>query len=169
MGFSMQDHQPCNMSDAVCVQCLKHVVGAILSYTSNVRSCQHLLRYSYVSSTCHTLQCHLTSGHCLHGLRKHQGRLNKMLCTQNGNGGDDDGPPEDGQTDAEEFSSFAEENVVTTAPREVYIVDSVPKAQVALQRLQAIHAANPDTIFACDTEVPHRCFMSRPNSKVKTS
>ena len=109
---------------------------------------------------------------------------------QNGNSGDDDGPPEDGQTDAEEFSSFAEDNIVTTAPREVYIVDSVPKAQAALRRLQAIHAANPDTIFACDTEVPHRCShlilmtetrraehtcgcltaaASHPNSGVKTS
>ena len=80
------------------------------------------------------------------------------MCMQVGNGVADDSPPEDGEIDAEEVSSSSEENVLTTAPREVYIVDSVLKAQAALERLQAIHAANPDTIFACDTEVPHCCF-----------
>ena len=58
----------------------------------------------------------------------------------------------------EEAGSSTEGNIVTTAPREVCIVDSVSKAEVALERLLAIHAADPDTIFACDTEVPHSCL-----------
>ena len=78
------------------------------------------------------------------------------LCMQNGGGGDDNSPPEDDQADAEEGRAV-EENIVTTAPREVYIVNSVPQAQAALERLQAIQAANPNTIFACDTEVRHCC------------
>ena len=38
-------------------------------------------------------------------------------------------------------------------PREVFVVDSMAKAQHAAGRLAAIHAADPATIFACDTEV----------------
>lgn len=87
------------------------------------------------------------------------------VSVQNGDGGDDDSPSGDGQTDLEEFSSSNEDNIVTTAPREVYIVDSVPKAQAVLGRLQAIHAANPDTIFACDTEVPHSCLWPTLTAK----
>ena len=79
------------------------------------------------------------------------------ICVQNGNGGGDDSSSEDAQTGVEEAGSSAEETIVTTAPREVYIVDSVSKAEVALKGLRAIHAANPDTIFACDTEVPLGC------------
>jgi len=78
---------------------------------------------------------------------------------QNGDAGGDDVTFEEGQTEPEEATSPLE-NVVTIAPREVYIVDTIPKAQSALQRLQAIHAANPDTIFACDTEVRFCCSVS---------
>ena len=72
--------------------------------------------------------------------------------------GDADGDSSDGslagemQLEPEEAASPAEP-IVTPVPREVYVVDSLPKAQIALQRLQAIHAADPETIFACDTEV----------------
>ena len=88
---------------------------------------------------------------------------------QNGDAsGDDDVTSEEVQTEPEEASSPLE-NVVTTAPREVYIVDSIPKAQAALQRLQAIHAANPDTIFACDTEVRLCCSASLALMRLKCS
>ena len=72
--------------------------------------------------------------------------------------GDVDGGSSDGslaearQLEPEEAAAPAEPTV-TPVPREVYVVDSLPKAQIALQRLQAIHAADPETIFACDTEV----------------
>ena len=69
------------------------------------------------------------------------------------NGDADDSPPEDNEVEAGELSSSSEDSVVTTPPREVHIVDSVSKAQAALERLQAIHAAHLNTIFACDTEV----------------
>ena len=59
---------------------------------------------------------------------------------------------EEEQLQPEEAAGPAEPTV-TPVPREVYVVDSLPKAQLALQRLQAIHAADPETIFACDTEV----------------
>ena len=59
---------------------------------------------------------------------------------------------EDKELKSEEEASPAEPTV-TPVPREVYVVDSLSKAQMALQRLQAIHAADPETIFACDTEV----------------
>lgn len=59
---------------------------------------------------------------------------------------------DEGQAEPEEDTG-PQENVVTVVPRDVYVVDTLPKAQAALERLQAIHAANPDTIFACDTEV----------------
>lgn len=85
-------------------------------------------------------------------------RLGDNICVQNGNGGDGDSSSEDAQADVEEASSSTEEDIVTTAPREVYIVDSVSKAEVALERLRAVHAANPDTVFACDTEVPLSCL-----------
>ena len=59
---------------------------------------------------------------------------------------------EENQLDPEEAAGPAEP-MVTPVPREVYVVDSLPKAQIALQRLRAIYAADPKTIFACDTEV----------------
>lgn len=38
-------------------------------------------------------------------------------------------------------------------PREVFVVDTIQKAQQAAARLHALHAANPSMFFACDTEV----------------
>ena len=81
--------------------------------------------------------------------------LRQLQFVQNG---DVDGSSSDGslaeerQLEPEEAAGLAEP-MVTPVPREVYVVDSLPKAQIALQRLQAIHAADPETIFACDTEV----------------
>ncbi len=45
------------------------------------------------------------------------------------------------------------ESDITVVPREVYVVDTVQKAQQAAARLRALHAANPSMFFACDTEV----------------
>lgn len=73
---------------------------------------------------------------------------------QNGHPEEDESGDDSLPEEPEEESS-ALEDVVTPIPREVYVVDSVAKAQTALERLQAIHAANPGTIFACDTEVRH--------------
>ena len=74
---------------------------------------------------------------------------------QNGLLEEEDESGDDSLPEEPEEDSSAIENVVTPIPREVYVVDSVAKAQTALERLQAIHAANPNTIFACDTEVRH--------------
>ena len=74
---------------------------------------------------------------------------------QNGLSEEEDESGDDSLQEEPEEESSVIENVVTPIPREVYVVDSVDKAQTALERLQAIHAANPDTIFACDTEVRH--------------
>ena len=38
-------------------------------------------------------------------------------------------------------------------PREVFVVDTPARAAHAAARLRAIHAADPTTVFACDTEV----------------
>ena len=51
---------------------------------------------------------------------------------------------------AEEESSAADS---LHPPQEVFVVDSVAKARRAAARLAAMHAADPSTIFACDTEV----------------
>ena len=74
---------------------------------------------------------------------------------QNGLSEEEDESGDDSLPEEPVEESSAIENVVTPIPREVYVVDSVAKAQTALERLQAIHAAKPDTIFACDTEVRH--------------
>lgn len=74
---------------------------------------------------------------------------------QNGLSEEEDESGDDSLQEEPEEESNAIEDVVTPIPREVYVVDSVAKAQTALERLQAIHAAKPDTIFACDTEVRH--------------
>ncbi|BDA48148.1 probable DNA polymerase I at C-terminar half [Coccomyxa sp. Obi] len=60
-------------------------------------------------------------------------------------------PEEDGGEDSAEVS----EGDISVVPREVYVVDTVQKAQQAAARLRALHAANPSMFFACDTEVSH--------------
>lgn len=45
------------------------------------------------------------------------------------------------------------EGDISQIPREVFVVDTVEKAQQAAARLHALHSANPSMFFACDTEV----------------
>ena len=42
-------------------------------------------------------------------------------------------------------------------PREVFVADTPARAAHAAARLRAIHAADPATVFACDTEARPRC------------
>jgi hypothetical protein len=54
--------------------------------------------------------------------------------------------------DAEEST----EGGFSAVPQEVFVVDTPHKARVAAERLRALHAADPDMFFACDTEVRRR-------------